>query len=157
MGHIFVSYSHKDKEYVHKLAEAMQSEGFEIWIDDRIDYGTRWPIVIENAIDSCDAFVLIASENSRNSEWVQHEFVRAQRLNKQIFPILLSGGPWISFESTQYFDARDGTLPTQKFYTVLRNYLSKALEVLRNMIMGSWPIYRNENLDFQLIILSVEI
>ena len=43
MGHIFISYSHTDKEYVYKLADAMQSEGLEIWIDDRIDYGTRWP------------------------------------------------------------------------------------------------------------------
>jgi len=148
MGHIFISYSHKDKEYVHKLAGAMQSESFEVWIDDRIDYGTRWPIVIENAIDSCDVFILIASENSHTSEWVQHEFLRAQRLRKQIFPILLSGDPWISFESTQYFDAHGGVLPSQKFYTGLRNYWNGQLEVLRNIIVGSWPIYRNEEFGF---------
>jgi hypothetical protein len=46
MGHIFISYSHKDKAYVHRLAEALQNENFDVWIDDRIDYGTRWPLVI---------------------------------------------------------------------------------------------------------------
>src|SRR5688572_3601056 len=100
MSHLFISYSHKDKEYVHKLAEALQVEGFDVWIDDRIDYGTRWPLVIESAIDSCDSFILVASENAHASEWVQHELARAQRLHKQIFPLLLKGHPWISFEST---------------------------------------------------------
>src|SRR5262245_4679442 len=125
MGHIFVSYSHKDKEYVHKMAEAMQSEGFEVWIDDRIDYGTRWPLVIETAIDSCDAFILVASNNSHESRWVQHEIARAQRLEKQIFPVLLGGEPWLSFESIQYFDVRDGALPSRKFYDVLRQNVNK--------------------------------
>jgi len=148
MGHIFISYSHKDKDYVHRLADALQSEGFEVWIDDRIDYGTRWPLVIENAIDTCEIFILVASENSRASEWVQHELVRAQRLQKQIFPLLLKGDPWISFESTQYIDARDGVLPAAKFYTGLRNYSSRHLEVLRDMIVGSWPIYRSEKFGF---------
>ena len=41
MAHIFISYSHKDKAYVHRLAETLQNENFDVWIDDRIDYGTR--------------------------------------------------------------------------------------------------------------------
>jgi hypothetical protein len=150
MGHVFVSYSHKDKDYVHKPAAVMQSEGFEVWIDDRIDYGTRWPIVVENAIDSCEAFILIASENSHTSEWVQHEFVRAQRLEKHVFPVLLSGDPWLSFESTQYFDARDGSLPAQKFYTVLRNNLNVHLKVIKEMVIGSWPVYINKKYGFSI-------
>lgn len=148
MGHIFISYSHKDKEYVHKLADAMQSEGFEIWIDDRIDYGTRWPLVIETAIDTCDAFILIASDNSHTSEWVQHEFVRAQRLRKPLYPILINGNPWVSFESTQYFDARDGLLPSQKFYSVLRNNWNLHLKYIKGMAIENWPIYINKKYGF---------
>ena len=148
MRHIFISYSHKDKDYVHKLADALQSEGFEVWIDDRIDYGTRWPLVIETAIDSCDAFILIASENSHESEWVQHEMARAKRMEKQLFPLLLNGNPWLAFESTQYFDVRDGAVPTQKFYDNLRKYLNKHLEFLREMFIDSWPVYHNERYRF---------
>jgi hypothetical protein len=150
MGHVFISYSHKDKEYVHKLADAMQSEGFDVWIDDRIDYGTRWPLVIETAIDSCDVFILIASTNSHNSASVQHEFIRAQRLEKQVFPILLDGNPWISFESTQYYDVRDGTLPTHKFYDTLRKHVNKHLEIIRTMIIDSWPVYTNTKYGFSI-------
>jgi hypothetical protein len=144
------SYSHKDKEYVHKLADAMQSQGFDVWIDDRIDYGTRWPTVIETAIDSCDAFILVASSNSHESEWVQHEFVRAQRLQKQIFPILLEGNPWISFESTQYVDIRNGTLPTHKFYNTLRKYANRHLETMRKMAFDNWPVYKNKKIGFSI-------
>ena len=46
MGHIFISYSHKDKDYIHRLQDALQAEGFEVWIDDRIDFGDEWPMVI---------------------------------------------------------------------------------------------------------------
>ncbi len=148
MGHIFISYSHKDKDYVHKLAENMQSEGFEVWIDDRIDYGTRWTRVIEDAVDACDAFVLVASENSHRSEWVQNELLRAQRKEKKIFPILLSGDSWISMESTQFFDARTEVLPNQKFYNDLRNYLKRHLEWLRSIFIESWPVYRDDKIGF---------
>lgn len=40
MSHIFISYSHKDSEYAHKLADALKEAGFEVWIDGRSDYGT---------------------------------------------------------------------------------------------------------------------
>lgn len=150
MRYIFVSYSHKDKEYVHKLAEDLQSHGFEIWIDDRIDYGTQWPLVIETAIDNCDSFILVASENSHVSEWVQHEVARAKRLNKQFFPLLLNGNPWLSFESTQFFDVRDGNLPTQKFYASLRNYESQRFELFRELLVDTWPSYHNAKYQFSL-------
>ncbi len=84
---------------MHNLAEVLQDKGFDVWIDDRIDYGTRWPLVIEDAIDSCESFILVASRNSHESTWVQHEFARAQRLEKKIFPLLLDGDAWLSFEA----------------------------------------------------------
>ncbi|MCJ7435410.1 MAG: SUMF1/EgtB/PvdO family nonheme iron enzyme, partial [Anaerolineales bacterium] len=116
---IFISYSHKNKEYVHKLQEALQSKGFVVWIDDRIDYGDEWPMVIQDRLDECDAFILIATEDSYKSKWVQKEVTRAQRTNKPFFPLLLSGDPWLSIESTQYIDVTDNSLPTEKFYARL--------------------------------------
>jgi hypothetical protein len=148
MGHIFISYSHRDKPYVHKLAEILQKENFEVWIDDRIDYGTRWPMVIEDAVDNCESFILVASRNSHESTWVQHEFARAQRLQKKIFPLLLDGDAWLPFESIQYFDVRDGTLPNQKFYDALRAVENGRFAYLREYVSDLWPIYRNEHYGF---------
>ena len=79
MGHIFISYSHKDKEYVHRLQEELLKQGFSVWMDDRIDYGTPWPKIIQDHLNNCDAFILIVSENSFESEWVQKEVARAEK------------------------------------------------------------------------------
>ena len=116
MGHIFISYSHIDKDYVHRLQEDLLRQGFNVWIDDRIDYGTRWPKVIQDHLDDCDAFVVIISENSFESEWVQNEVTRAKRIGKPFFPLLLSGSPWLSIESTQYVDVTNKELPPERFY-----------------------------------------
>ena len=85
MGHIFISYSHKDKEYVHKLQETLQQEGFEVWIDDRIDYGTEWPKVIQENLDNCIVFIVVMSKNAYESDMVQNEVTRAREKKKQTF------------------------------------------------------------------------
>ena len=54
MGHIFISYSHKDTTYVEKLEAKLISEGFDVWVDHRIDYGSRWTKEIEKAIVAGD-------------------------------------------------------------------------------------------------------
>jgi len=91
MGHIFISYSHKDTKYAHRLADSLQSKGFDYWIDERLDYGSQWPHEIQKQLDTCDAFILVMSPRSFASDWVQSELQRAKRKQKPIFPILLEG------------------------------------------------------------------
>lgn len=125
MGHIFISYSHKDTDYAHGLASNLQSAGFEVWIDARIDYGSQWPHEIQRQLDACDAFILIMTPRSFQSEWVQSELQRAKRKLKPIFPLLLEGDePWLSVESTQYFDVRGEKFPDAWFYSALKRVVS---------------------------------
>ncbi len=121
MGHIFISYSHKDTEYAHALAANLQGLGFEVWIDERLDYGSQWPQELQKQLDTCSAFILIMSPRSYSSEWVQSELQRARRKQKPIFPLLLEGDePWLSVESTQYYDVRGEVFPDAKFYSALK-------------------------------------
>ena len=125
MGHIFISYSHKDTDYAHGLANNLQSMGFEVWIDARLDYGSQWPHEIQKQLDACDTFIIIMSPRSFASEWVQSELQRAKRKLKPIFPLLLEGDePWLSIESTQFFDVRGGRFPDDKFYSALKRVVS---------------------------------
>ena len=129
MGHIFISYSHKDTEYAHALTENLQSMGISVWVDARLDYGSQWPLEIQKQLDSCDAFILIMTPRAFASDWVQSELQRAKRKTKPIFPLLLEGDePWLSVESTQYYDVRDGSFPDVRFYSALK----KAVEVGQN-------------------------
>jgi formylglycine-generating enzyme required for sulfatase activity len=124
MAQIFISYSHKDSGYAHRLAEELEQKGFSVWIDDRIDYGTQWPDVIEEQLDDCGAFVVIMSPRSKKSDWVQNELSRAKRKGKKVFPLLLEGEePWLSVEVTQYVDVRDSGLPPERFYRELARVL----------------------------------
>ena len=116
MGHIFISYSHKDKEYVEKLAQKLIYEGFKVWIDHRIDYGSAWTNEIEQAINTCDAFIVAMSESSSQSAWVQREVIHAEKRKKPFFPLLLSGEAWFSLGNIQHVDVTDGSLPPKPYY-----------------------------------------
>jgi CheY-like chemotaxis protein len=119
-GYVFISYSHKDSDYTHKLAEEMEKHHIPVWIDDRIDYGTRWPQVIQEKIDTCGVFVLIMSDNARASDWVNNELTYALGKHKRVFPLLLKGEIWLAVASIQYVNVRNRRLPGEAFYkTVL--------------------------------------
>ncbi len=116
MGHIFISYSHKDSSYVHRLAEALKQEGFQVWIDDNIHYGSEWPKVVTRNLDVSDGVIVVLSNNSYESDMVQNEVARAREKNKPIFPLLLDGENWLIVQAKQFVDIRDESLPTEKFY-----------------------------------------
>jgi hypothetical protein len=125
MGHIFISYSHKDTKYAHGLADHLKNMGFDTWIDERLDYGSQWPHEIQKQLDSCDAFLLIMTSRSFASDWVQSELQRAKRKLKPIFPLLLEGDePWLSVESTQYYDVRGEIFPDARFYSAIKRVVS---------------------------------
>jgi hypothetical protein len=130
MGHIFISYSHKDTTYAHGLADHLRNMGFDTWIDERLDYGSQWPHEIQRQLDSCDAFILIMTPRSFASDWVQSELQRAKRKLKPIFPLLLEGDePWLSVESTQYYDVRGDQFPDVRFYSAIKRVVSTSQNV----------------------------
>ena len=116
MSHIFVSYSHQDQAYAHRLEAALQAHGFEVWIDDRVDYGASWPRVLEEQLDASAAVIVLMTPRAWKSDWVQSELARAKRKHKPLFPLLLEGDLWLSVEATQVADVRDGALPPEEFY-----------------------------------------
>ncbi len=127
MSHVFISYSHADSEYARRLADVLGQHGYQVWIDDRIDYGSHWPSVIQENLDSCAAFIVIMSPRSFASSWVQNELNRAMRKGKPLFPLLLDGDePWLAVESTQYVDVRGGKMPPQDFYRQLTRAAARA-------------------------------
>lgn len=62
--HIFISYSKKNKGYAQRLKKKLLSEGFDVWIDDRIDYGDDWWRTIVQAIRKASAFVVIMTDEA---------------------------------------------------------------------------------------------
>src|SRR5262245_60527181 len=125
MSHVFLSYSHQDRAYAHALAEWLK-DAFSVWLDDRIDYGTTWPKIIEENLDSAGVVLVLMSPRSRDSKWVRNELTRAQRTGKPLVPLLLEGDPWFEVEATQYVDVTGGRLPPVEFRDRLRQIIPAA-------------------------------
>jgi hypothetical protein len=115
MSHIFISYSKRNKVYARRLADHLIASGFDVWIDDRIDYGSLWADVIQKAIEDCAAFTVIMTPEARESQWVKTECEYASQQRKRIFPLLLEGEVFFRFVSVQYATVTDGSLPPDSF------------------------------------------
>jgi hypothetical protein len=90
MGQIFISYSRRDTEIVDSIVKAMKEAGLDVWIDRQdIQTGNMWRVQIVQAIDTCDAFVLMLSTYSAASDNVRKEIDLAQDSRRTIFAIML--------------------------------------------------------------------
>lgn len=90
MSHTFISYSRRDTELVDNFVSHLQKAGLDIWLDrEDIKAGNSWRVQIVEAIDDCDAFVLMLSGNSGASTNVHKEVILAQDSKKTIFIVML--------------------------------------------------------------------
>ncbi len=113
--HAFISYSRSDGPYVARLAEWLRAAGIPVWADQNIEYGEAWTQQIEKNLDAASAVIVVMTPSARDSLWVNREIARAERKNKPVFPLLLSGEPLLQFETTQYEDVSSGALPSPRF------------------------------------------
>jgi len=90
VGQVFVSYSRRNKEIVDRIVGEMDRARMDVWIDrEDIKAGNSWRVQIVQAIDTCDAFVLMLSAHSAVSENVQKEINLAQDSKRKTFVLLL--------------------------------------------------------------------
>jgi WD40 repeat protein len=104
----FISYSHRDAEFVHQLANALEHAGLVVWIDaDDIPAGAPWRDELGSGIEAADAFVFVLSPDSTVSEECAKELARALDLGKRLVPVLLRAVDRIpaGLDAVQYVDA----------------------------------------------------
>jgi hypothetical protein len=90
MPKIFISYSHKDKDFVGILAENLQRVGHNVWWDTTdIQSGDEISDEITNAIASSKYVIVVLTPDSVKSKWVKSEYTEALNQEKKIIPIML--------------------------------------------------------------------
>ena len=87
MADIFISYSREDREWVSKLADALQAEGYSVWWDWDLLVGKRYRETIETELQVCKATVVVWSQHSVHSDFVRDEAEEGQQRNILV-PIL---------------------------------------------------------------------
>ncbi|HEY5813785.1 MAG TPA: restriction endonuclease [Terrimicrobiaceae bacterium] len=108
----FISYSHKDQAFTDLLAARLKEKGIRIWYaPEDIKPGEKIHEEIFEAISVIDKLVVVLSETSINSVWVQSEIRRALKREKEegrriLFPISLI--PLNELKKWECFDADSG-------------------------------------------------
>jgi hypothetical protein len=86
---VFISHSSDDKRFVRTLKTDLNENGVHTWFDeDELNFGDSLADKLETSIDDTSHFLIILSESSINSVWVQKELNYVlNSLNKRIIPI----------------------------------------------------------------------
>ena len=81
---LFISYSHADSMFVEKLENHLNNKGIRFWRDVHDMKSGRIETQIDRAIRQNPTVLLILSEHSIKSDWVEHEVRTARALEKEM-------------------------------------------------------------------------
>ena len=102
----FISYSSKDEDFAKKLYTDLQSNGVRCWFaPEDMKIGEKFWHRIDESIKLYDKLLVVLSQHSVESEWVEREVIAAQEKERQLkkpvlFPITLdeafklTNAPW---------------------------------------------------------------
>jgi hypothetical protein len=119
----FLSYSHKDDAFASQLVARLRAEGVRVWFAaEDLNPGQKIYEEVAKAIDNFDRLVVVLSENSMQSPWVQSEVRKARRREvrdgcRVLFPISLI--PFKAIKQWELFDSDSG----QDLAVEIREYL----------------------------------
>ncbi len=111
---VFVSYSHKDSEYLARLKvhlRPFERKGLvELWSDSRITPGDRWKHEISEAIDRAAVAVLLISADFLASDFVAENelpplLARAEGKGVRIIPVVLKPCAFTDIEEISKFQS----------------------------------------------------
>lgn len=90
---VFVSYSSNDLKEVEFLRRQLANTPIKVFIAEHsVRPSEELASKINNAIASCDLFIVLWSKNAKDSGWVSQEIGKATAYKKKILPLVLEPG-----------------------------------------------------------------
>ena len=113
--YVFISYSHKDKEFVYPLLSSLYDAGLNYWYDRELKYGDDWTEEAEQAMrsDNCLGVIFMLSPNSlSNAIGIEIEIckskIEALGKNKvKVLPIGIGVGSYYQLVQKRFIDLKD--------------------------------------------------
>ena len=84
MSDIFISYSSKDRPWVERFAKTLVTHGWSVWWDRNIPTGGSFNAEIRKELSAATCAIVVWSEQSVESEWVQAEAAEAKKQEKYL-------------------------------------------------------------------------
>lgn len=155
-SHIFVCYAHHDVELVTPEIDWLRSQGFPVFVDERVHPGAEWAEELAEAIDKCELVLFFASAVSAESPHCRNEIAYAVDTDKPVLtvfcePLELSGGLKLTISRSQ------AILRWQLNQDEYRQQLKRALNLAETSLLtelrslprtGIWRIPFNRNSRF---------
>lgn len=116
---VFISYSHKDREWLDRLLvhlRPLERQGkIDVWADTKIRPGLKWHTEILAAIDSARVAVLLVSADFLASDFIAKAELppllnAAEKEGARILPLLISPSRFARTEGLKEFQAVNGSL-----------------------------------------------
>jgi hypothetical protein len=120
---VFLSYSRDDDPFVQLLTRDLGKAGISCWVDaEAVRAGSDWMEELRRALSAADRALVILSDHSINSSWVQRELqqiqIRERDSRRFLLPIMLDDAvldtrmSWLNdLRSRQILDFRDWREP----------------------------------------------
>jgi adenylate cyclase len=101
---IFLSYARDDVDAAKQLADALSHAGHDVWWDRHLHGGSRFAKEIDRALKNAQAVVVLWSEASLESAWVQDEAAEA-RDSERLVPVSIGAAkPPLGFRQFHTID-----------------------------------------------------
>src|SRR5690349_23976415 len=104
MTEVFVSYARPDEPHAKRVADALMSEGYEVWRDDQLPVHRSYADVIEERLKNAKAVVVLWSAEAAKSQWVRAEADAARNAGTLIQASLDGTVPPLPFNQIQCAD-----------------------------------------------------
>ncbi len=93
---LFISYSHADSSFVDRVEKELDGKGVRYWRDKHHATAGRLEKQVDRAIRHNPTVLLVLSEHSVESDWVEYEAQKARELGKELkrdvlCPVALDG------------------------------------------------------------------
>ncbi|HUG46212.1 MAG TPA: TIR domain-containing protein [Sphingomicrobium sp.] len=104
MSRIFLSYSRENVDAAKQLADCISNSGHEVWWDRHLQGGSRFTNEIDRQLKESDAVVVLWSESSVQSAWVQDEAAEGRDSGRLVPVALGSAKPPLGFRQFHTVD-----------------------------------------------------
>lgn len=112
---IFISYAHKDREYLDRLKTHLKVLGrsiqFDVWDDTRIRTSGKWLEEIETALDKASDAILLISTDFLASDFINDDnelpplLEAAKQKGTRIHPVIVHPCQFLKFKPLSQFQA----------------------------------------------------
>ena len=115
MARVFLSYARNDDGCANRLADLLTRAGHQVWWDREIHGGSRFATEIAKALSDADAIIVLWSEASIESAWVQDEAAEGRDSGRLVPAVIGDVRPPLGFRQYQSIALRDlGSGPEPK-------------------------------------------